>query len=401
MRHTEAAVVGAGQAGLATSYWLAERGIDQVLLERDRPGTSWLDRWDSFCLVTPNWTLDLPGFPYDGDDPDGFLLRDAIADYVKRYRDFLNAPVQESTEVRQLSRTGSGWTLQTSRGPWSARSVVVATGAFPFPSIPPCGRDIGSGLLQLHSQSYRRPSDLPDGGVLVVGSGQSGAQIVDDLMIAGRQVWFSIGRSGHVPRRYRGRDTTVWLSEIGFMDMVVTEEMRQRPSMMVSGRDGGKDLNLRAFGREGVHLVGRVVGADGSKLVLAGNVADILDGADAVAMQVKGQVDRFISEHDIDAPTPEIEAIDWVPEASPPRLDLRAEGITTVIWATGYRHDYSWIDAAVFDERGYPRQHRGVTAEPGLYFIGLHGMHTTGSGLFSGVGGDARYVVEHLAGTLS
>ena len=371
-----------------------------MLLERDRSGDSWLDRWDSFCLVTPNWTLDLPGFPYDGDDPDGFLLRDAIADYVKRYRDFLNAPVEEAIEVQELSRNGSAWTLQTNRGVWSARAVVVATGAFPFPFIPPLSGDLEAGLLQLHSQSYRRPSLLPDGGVLVVGSGQSGAQIVDDLMIEGRQVWFSIGQSGHVPRRYRGRDTTVWLSEIGFMDMVITEEMRQRPSMMVSGRDGGKDLNLRAFGRDGVRLLGRVLAADRSTLTLAANVSDILDGADVVADQVRGQIDRYISEHGIKAPAAEIKPIDWVREAAPSSLDLEAEGISTVIWATGYRLDYSWIDATVFDERGYPKQHRGVTAEPGLYFIGLHGMYTAGSGLFSGVGADAKHIVEHLAAAL-
>ncbi len=393
-------IVGAGQAGLATSYWLAQRGIDHVLLERQSSGASWQDRWDSFCLVTPNWTLDLPGFPYDGDDPDGFLLRDAIADYVKGYRDFLNSPVEELTDVQEVSRVGTYWTLRTSRGAWSALAVVVATGAFPFPSIPPLASDIGPGPLQLHSQSYRRPADLPDGGVLVVGSGQSGAQIVDDLVLAGRQVWFSVGQAGHVPRRYRGRDTSAWFKEIGFMEMLMTEEMRQRPSMMVSGRDGGKDLNLRAFGRDGVRLVGRVVAVDRSTLTLAGNVADILDGADAIAAQVTGEIDRFISEHEIDAPAAEIETIEWIPELAPLSLDLEAEGINSVIWATGYRQDYSWIDAAVFDERGHPRQHRGVTAEPGLYFIGLHGMHTVGSGLFYGVGADAEHIVEHLAGTL-
>jgi len=262
MERVEVAVIGAGQAGLATSYWLAERQIEHVLLERDRPGNSWHDRWDSFCLVTPNWTLSLPGFPYDGDDPDGFIPRDAIADYVTRYREFLNAPVQESTEVLRISRRDGGWILNTNRGDWFAGSVVVATGAFPFSFTPPVAKSIHPDVLQLHGGEYRQASALPDGGVLVVGSGQSGAQIVDDLAIEGRDVWFSVGHSGRGPRRYRGKDITAWFKEVGFSDMPVNEEMRQQPSIIVSGRDGGKDLNLRAFGRDGVHLLGRVLEAD-------------------------------------------------------------------------------------------------------------------------------------------
>jgi len=236
----EVAVVGAGQAGLATSYWLAKREIDHVLLERDRSGDSWRDRWDSFCLVTPNWTLDLPGFPYDGDDPDGFIPRNAIADFVAQYRDLLNAPVRESTEVSNLRPSGEGWTLTTEGREFLARVVVVATGAFPFLSIPPVANSIRSDLFQIHSQKYRRPSALPEGGVLVVGSGQSGAQIVDDLVIEGREVWLSIGQSSRGPRRYRGKDMAYWLREVGFTDMPMTEEMRQGASIIVSGRDGGR-----------------------------------------------------------------------------------------------------------------------------------------------------------------
>ncbi len=397
MDRVAVAVVGAGQAGLATSYWLAEHGIDHVLFERDRPGDSWRDRWDSFCLVTPNWTLKLPEFPYQGDDPDGFLPRDAIADYVARYREFLDAPVQGSTEVTSLGPSGDGWTLTTNRGDWSARSVVVATGAFPFPSVPPVATSIHPDLLQVHSQKYRRSSALPDGGVLVVGSGQSGAQIVDDLVIAGREVWFSIGQSGWAPRRYRGKDMAFWLQQIGFMDMPVSEEMRQRASIMVSGRDGGKDLNPRGFGRDGVHLLGRVLEADRWTLRFSDDVEAVLDGADQVASGLQDQVDRHIAEQEIDAPAEDIEAIDWAPGTTPTRLDLRSAGINTLIWATGYRYDFSWIDADLFDHRGYPDQQRGVTPVPGLYFIGLHGMHTVASGLFSGVGADARHIVGHLS----
>jgi putative flavoprotein involved in K+ transport len=338
--------------------------------------------------------LNLPGFPYVGDDPDGFIARDAIAEYVARYREFLDAPVQESTEVRNLRRSDDGWTLLTDGGEWSARSVVVATGAFPFPSLPT--NSIDPDVLQLHSQKYRRPPALPEGGVLVVGGGQSGAQIVDDLVIDGREVWFSIGQSGRGPRRYRGRDITVWLKEVGFTDMPVTGEMRQKASIIVSGRDGGKDLNLRGFGRDGVHLVGRVLEAGPSTLRLSDDVEAVVDGADEVAAQLQGLVDRHIAEHGIDAPPAEAESIDWVPGVTPTELDLKSEGISTVVWATGYHYDFSWIEADIFDNRGYPRQKRGVTSEPGLYFIGLNGMHTVGSALFSGVGADAQHVVNHI-----
>lgn len=400
MEKVEVAVVGAGQAGLAASYWLAERGIGHVLLERDQTGNSWRDRWDSFCLVTPNWTLGLPGFPYDGQDPDGFLPRDAIADYVVRFREFLNAPVHDSTEVLRLSKSGDRWTVTTDRGDWSSRAVVVAAGAFPFPSLPPLVDSIDRRVEQLHSQKYRRPSALPEGGVLVVGSGQSGAQIVDDLVIDGREVWFSIGRSSRGPRRYRGKDTTYWLRESGFMDAPVDEEMRQRPSIVVSGRDGGKDLNLRAFGRDGVHLIGRVLEADQSKLRLGDDVEDSLDAADEFAAGLQGQIDRFIAEHGIDAPPANVETINWTPEATATEIDLNSADINTVVWATGYRYDFSWIDADIFNSRGYPHQQRGVTTEPGLYFIGLHGMHTVASGLFSGVGADAQHIVNHISDTL-
>jgi len=400
MEPVEVAVVGAGQAGLAISYWLAEREIDHVLLDRDRPGSSWHDRWDSFCLVTPNWTLDLPGFPYQGDDPDGFIPRDAIADYVAQYRAFLDVPVFESTEVLNLHRGDDGWTLTTAGGEWLARAVVVATGAFPFLSVPPVANSIQPDVLQLHSQEYRRPSALPEGGVLVVGGGQSGAQIVDELVIEGREVWFSIGQSGRGPRRYRGKDITAWLRDVGFGEMPVTDEMRQRASIIVSGRDGGKDLNLRTFGRDGVHLVGRVLAADQWTLELSDDLEQNVDAADQVDAQLRGLVDRHIAEHGIDAPPADVETIDWTPGPTPTRLDLNAEGISTVVWATGYHYDFSWIKADIFDNRGYPHQRRGVTSKPGLYFIGLNGMHTTGSALFSGVGADAQHVVNDIWETL-
>jgi putative flavoprotein involved in K+ transport len=223
---------------------------------------------------------------------------------------------------------------------------------------------------------------------------------VDDLVIEGREVWLSIGESAWAPRRYRGKDTAVWLKDIGFMEMRIDEAMRQRPSIMVSGRDGGKDLNLRAFGWDGVHLVGRVLDADESILTLSDNVEAIVDSADEASFQIQGQIDTHITEHGIDAPPPSVKPIKWAPGPTPTRLDLNSADIKTVVWATGYHYDFSWIDADIFGKRGYPQQQRGVTSEAGLYFIGLHGMHTIGSGLFSGVGADAQHIADHISATL-
>jgi putative flavoprotein involved in K+ transport len=402
MERNRVVVVGAGQAGLATSYWLADREIDHVLLDRARSGDSWRHRWDSFCLVTPNWTLRLPGFPYNGENPDGFILRDQIADYVERYREFLDAPVVESTEVTRLTSVDEGWHLATGNGDWMANAVVVATGGFPFPSTPKVAADIDPDVAQVHSHDYRTPSALPEGAVLVVGAGQSGGQIVDDLLLEGREVWFAVGHSARAPRRYRGKDMTRWMFDLGFGDTPIQDPaMRARPSMMVSGRDGGKDLDARAFGRDGVHLVGRVTEASGSKLHFSDDVEEQISGADAVAAEVTAMVDRYITEKDIDAPADTTDPISWSPGKTPTEVDLASAGISSIVWATGYHYDFSWIDADVFGERGYPDQIRGVTEQPGLYFMGLHGMHTVGSGLFWGVGADAEHVVGHLVNCLA
>lgn len=311
MERVDAAVVGAGQSGLATSYWLADRGLDHVLLERDQSGDSWRDRWDSFCLVTPNWSLKLPGFPYDGDDPDGFIPRDAIADHVVSYQQFVDAPVQESTDVSGLHRSGDDWVLTTDNGDWMAQSVVVATGGYPFRSIPRLADSLDPDLLQVHSQDYRHPSALPSGGVLVVGSGQSRAQIVDDLMLAGREVWFAMGHTGRAPRRCRGRDVTAWLADMGFFEAPIEDPaMREQSSIIVSGRDGGKDLDPRAFGGDGVHLLGRILGADGMTARFNDDVDEMLDAADGMAAELEGLVDGYIEERGVNAPPADVGAVE-------------------------------------------------------------------------------------------
>lgn len=394
-------VVGGGQAGLATSYWLSHHQIDHVVIDRGRVGDSWRHRWDSFTLVTPNWMLNLPGHPYEGSDPDDFLPRDKIVEYVEGYREMIDAPLVCPVEVERVSPMDDGWRVVASSGTWDARSVVVAAGSFQIPSRPGSSELLASDVAQVHSQDYRRPSDLAEGAVLVVGSAQSGCQIVDDLQLAGREVWLSVGGAGRAPRRYRGKDTTVWFRESGLLDTPIDElpdgpDSRFSANPHVSGRDGGKDLNLRGFGRDGVRLVGRFVEANGHEMRFADDLIERLDGADRACSEIQAGVDRFIEGAGIEAPPADVSSIEWTPQDMPQLVDLMEERISTVVWATGYRRNYSWIDAPVIGERNYPRQTRGVTEMPGLYFVGLHGMYTLSSSLFWGMGADAQYVVEHI-----
>ncbi len=397
MERASVVVVGGGQSGLAVSYHLVQRGIDHVVLERDHSGDSWRHRWDSFCLVTPNQSLRLPGFPYDGDDPNGFIPRDQIAEYVERYAASFDAPVKPNTAVTAVAPRDGGWQVTSDAGEWLADAVVIATGGYQHPTIPPAGRDIDESIAQVHSHDYRNPGALPDGGVLVVGSAQSGTQIVDDLRLTGRDVWLAVSRSPRGPRRYRGRDIFLWFGELGLLDRPGEDESaRFAASVHVSGRDGGKDINLRSFGRDGVHLTGRVERATGTVLQFSDDVGERLDAADEFAAEIQQEVDEYIDGRGLDAPPDDNEVVDWVPDGTPTEVDLDAAGIGSIVWATGYHLDFSWIDPDVFGERGYPVQRRGVTAMPGLYFVGLPHMYTPGSSLFWGIGTDAEYIVEHI-----
>ncbi len=402
MEHIRVAVIGGGQAGLSASFWLKEVGCDHVVFDRGRTGDTWRHRWDSFCLVSPNWSLNLPGFPYAGDDPDGFIPRDAIAAYVEAYRRSFDPPVMDSIEVTSLRPAPGKWELVTTDGSWTADNVVVATGPFPIPSIPDLATGLDPGIVQLHSHDYRNPSQPPEGAVLVVGSAQSGCQIVDDMHLAGREVWLSVSSAGRAPRRYRGHDGAWWLRELGFIDHPIDEPpldpaVRFMSNGHVSGRDGGKDLNLRAFGRDGVKLVGRLLEATGSGARFSADLEERLEAADQGSARIESMIDEFIESHGIEAPKDDLPPVVWSPDGAPERVDLAAEGISTIVWATGYHLDFSWIQAPVFGPRDYPNQRRGVTEAEGLYFVGLNGLHSIGSGLFWGVGRDAEYVVRHLA----
>jgi putative flavoprotein involved in K+ transport len=396
-------VIGGGQAGLSVSWHLKRVGREHVVLDRGRVGDTWRRRWDSFCLVTPNCYCQLPGFPYDGDAPDGFMGRDEIVAYIERYAASFDPPCRPGVEVRKLGTSnGDGrFLIETSAGELKASHVIVSVGTHQHPNLPPWHDGLADDILGIHTHDYRNPAQLPDGAVLVVGSGQSGCQVVEDLLGAGREVHLCIGNAGRIPRRYRGRDIIHWLVDAGLYEVPVEEHpkgsaIRYEPHEHLSGRDGGRTIDLRRLALEGVRLHGRLREADGYRVRFADGLAETLDAVDAECAETLALVDEYIATSGTGAPESDLESYEWQPLPESNDLDLRDAGIGSVVYGTGYRYDFGWIDLPIFDERRYPRYRRGVSEVPGLYFVGQHWLHTAGSGLFYQVGRDAEYVVDHL-----
>jgi putative flavoprotein involved in K+ transport len=389
------------------SYCLRQRGIDHVVLERHRVGYEWRERrWDSFCLVTPNWQCQLPGFPYQGGDPDGFMVGPQIVRYLEEYAASFDPPLVEGVDVTGLRRGPSGvFEIQTDRGSLTADQVVVATGPYHTPAVPRIAERLPGDIAQIHSSQYRNAGQLPDGEVFVVGTGQSGCQIAEDLHLAGRRVHLAVGSAPRVARRYRGRDVVAWLDQLGYYDKGIDEfanadAVRLRANHYVTGRDGGRDIDLRAFAREGMRLYGRLSRIAASHAFFADDLRDNLDQADAVAESIKDSIDQFIAAHQLPAPVEERYTPVWVPPADQPsELDLDLHGVRAVVWSTGFHRDHRWVQVPVFDGRGYPTHERGVTSCPGLYFLGLPWQHTWGSGRFSGVARDAAHLAERISAT--
>jgi putative flavoprotein involved in K+ transport len=397
------AVIGGGQAGLSISWHLTRSGIDHVVFEKERAGYTWrAERWDSFCLVTPNWQCQLPGFPYQGPDPDGFMLRQEIIDYIDAFIASFNPPLLEGVTVSHL-RTDSqhGFVLETTGGVHVADQVVVAAGGYQIPFVPRCAERLPSDIVQISSSRYRSPRELPDGAVLVVGSGQSGCQIAEDLHLAGRKVYLCVGDAPRVARRYRGKDVVEWLHMMGYYELPVhdhplREGVRDRTNHYVTGRDGGRDIDLRQRAVEGMELYGRLLDVDGNCLMLDDDLAIRLDQADQVSESIKTSIDSFIAKSGISAPEEARYVPVWSPASERSRLNYRTAGITSIVWCIGFRTDYSWVDLPVFNGRGQPSHVRGVTPVPGAYFLGLPWLYTWGSGRFSGVARDAEYLAEHI-----
>jgi putative flavoprotein involved in K+ transport len=402
--HYPVIVVGGGQAGLSVSFCLKEHGVEHVMLEKTRIASSWRDqRWDTFCLVTPNWQCQLPGHPYQGPDPKGFMGRHAIVEYLETYAARFRPPVREGVEVTSLvpGRDGVGFGLETSCGFFTADQVVVATGSYHRPRIPPWARELPSSVQQMHSADYRNPQQLAAGDVLVVGTGQSGCQIAEDLHLAGRRVHLCVGSAPRCARRYRGKDVVEWLHEMGYYDIPIDEhpdkeQVRGKTNHYVTGRDGGHDLDLREFALQGMKLYGPLDAIQDGVLRFAPGLKEHLDAADDVYRSINRTIDAFVTKVGARAPIDPPYVPVWEPGTEIRSLDVRSSRVSAVVWSTGFDTDFSWVKAPVLDESGRVRHERGVTSVPGLYFLGLSWLFTWGSGRFSGVGRDAKHIVARI-----
>ena len=397
-------VVGGGQAGLAISYYLNQEGREHVVLERaPAVANAWRNqRWDSFTLVTPNFQVRMPGAEYSGSDPYGFMPLAEVVKYFDEYVERFQLPVHCRVEVFSVEKMGEEYLVRTSAGDYEAANVVIATGLYQAPKIPELSLRIPSNILQIHSMDYKNPSSLPDGAVLVVGTGQSGAQIAEELYESGRKVYLSIGSAGRVPRRYRGKDISDWFTRIGIFDTRVEElkspQAKFAPHPQISGKNGGQSLNLHQFARDGVVLLGHVSDVRSGQLIIAPDLKGTLAKVDQFESDMLKLVDAYIIRTGLCNP-PEVvpELRDGYEQEQITVLDLNAAGISTVIWATGYTFDFSLVKLLVVDSDGYPIQTRGVTRFEGLYFLGMPWLHKRKSGILFGVGDDAAYLAAHIA----
>lgn len=400
------AIVGAGQAGLAMSHALTGIGVDHLLLERGAIANSWrTERWDSLTTLTPNWANGLPGKPYDGTDPNGFMTMAELIGRFDAYADGINAPIQTETQVIGVAAKGTGYHLDTNRGPVSCRALVVATGACARARVPTLAADLPKRIIQTTPADYKRPSDLPDGPVLVVGASASGVQIARELALTGREVTLAVGNHLRLPRRYRGHDIEWWLDAIGVLDQQATEiedlsRARRAPSPQIQGGSDAVDLN--ALMSLGVKIVGRLVGLRDNGALFSGGLSNAIKNADLKMMRLLDQIDAWIIANGLESfmLDPDRPALTQAP--SNPSLFLKTDGVNlaSIVWATGFEPDFSWLTLPVFDARGR-LQHDGGVVAPGVYVLGLPILRSRRSHQISGVREDASALADHLLGHLN
>jgi putative flavoprotein involved in K+ transport len=403
MERIETVIVGGGQAGLATSYFLTQHRREHVVLERAaQAGSAWRNRWDSFTLVTPNWALMMPGVGYNGPDRYGYMPRDEVVAYFERYAERFHLSVRYSSQVLSVERLdGKGYRVQTRECAYEAENVVIATGFEQSPRIPAFASTISPEVMQLHSSAYRNPESLPEGAVLVVGSAQSGTQIAEELYHSGRKVFLSTSGAGRAPRRYRGKDVFEWLYLAGFFDMTPDKLPMPKEHFVlphISGTRGGHTLSLHQFARDGVTLLGHLRGAANGKVLVAPDLHENLAKADGFELMAKQMIDGYIDANGLDVPPEGLPQLrDGYEQAVTQELDLKAEGINTIIWATGYSVDYSLVKLPVRGQDGLPIQTRGVTNFPGLFFAGMPWMPSLKTGTLAGVGESAQHIARSIA----
>ena len=399
---TEVLVVGGGQAGVAMSEHLGNAGIDHLVLERGRIAERWRsERWDSLVANGPAWHDRFPGMEFPKTGPDGFPGKDEVADYFAAYAEKIDAPIRCGVEVTAVRRIDgqSGFRAETSAGVIEAEYVVAATGPFQIPVIPPLIPDT-AGVEQMHSSAYRNPDQLSAGAVLVVGAGSSGTQIADELRRAGRDVYLSVGPHDRPPRSYRGRDFVWWLGVLGKWDMETPKAGTEHVTIAVSGAHGGETIDFRRLATAGMTLVGRTESYKGGLLHFAPDLADNIAAGDANYLSVLDEADAYVTRNDLDLPEePAARIIDPDPDCvtDPLRtLNLKDAGVSTVIWATGFTNDFGWLQVDAFDDAGRPKHQRGVSAERGVYFLGLPWLSQRGSSFIWGVWHDARHIADHI-----
>jgi len=395
-------VIGGGQAGLAMSHRLKERGLSHLVLERGRIAERWRsERWDGLKFQFPNWSVQLPDFPFPHSDPEAFASNGEIIKFIEDYAAFVAPPIRSGVTVTRLTKgDGARFAAETSGGTIAANNIVVATGPYQRNVVPDLLQ--GHPVFQVHSADYKNPEQLPPGAVLVAGAGASGAQIAEELLQAGRRVYLSIGRHRRMPRRYRGRDLMWWLAEMRLDQITPEERGPARLGPVISGVNGGRTIDFRNFAADGMVLIGRIETAENGVIEVAPGLAESMTNGDLVYTTFLDTVDAYVKRRRMDLPEePEARAV----IADPPcvtapltRLDLAAEGISAVVWATGYGVDFSWIDLPVIDEKGDAVHRNGISPEPGLYFLGLQWLSKMNSSFLSGVGDDAAVLADHILG---
>ena len=407
---TTTVVIGAGQAGLATSWWLSESSIDHVVLERGELANSWrTERWDSLRLLTPNWQSRLPGYTYEGDDPDGFRTMPETIELFEGYARSIAAPIQTQTTVKSLRRIDDGYEVVTDNGTWQCETVVIATGACNIAQVPKVAQSIPPTISTLTSMQYRNPHQLEEGGVIVVGASASGTQIADEIRRSGRDVTVATGEHVRVPRTYRGKDIQWWMDAAGVLDERYDEvddivRARNVPSLQLAGYADHRMIDLNSLSGIGVKLVGRLAGFNDGKAQFSGSLRNVCSLADLKMNRLLTAFDEWAAENPGSGklePSHRFEPTE-VEEFPPLLIDLERSGIKTIIWATGFRPDYSWLDVPVLDRKGYIRHDGGVVEDaPGMYLMGMQFLRRRKSTLIDGVGDDARDVTEHLVSYLA
>lgn len=408
MKYTTTIIIGAGQAGLAMSKHLSDRSIEHVLFERGEIANSWkTERWDSLRLLTPNWQSRLPGHSYSGPDPDGFMNMTEVASFLEEFASIADAPILTNTTVTLVSRRFGRYIVTTNRGVWTCRTLVIATGACNIANVPKIAGQIPTGIRQITPLEYKSPNCISSGGVLVVGASATGVQVAREIRNSGRHVMLSVGEHIRVPRNYRGTDIKRWMDTMGlldahYLDVEDLTRARKLSSLQLAGGDDHSMLDLNALTDIGVELVGRVAGLNDQQLQFSGSLANMCGLADLKLNRLLDSIDTWVSTHSTSKA--ELPAYRYEPTriTPKPRLDLKLDdgSIKTIIWATGYKPDYSWLDVPVLDRKGSLRHDGGIVDAPGLYVIGLPFMRKRKSTLIDGVGDDAGYLAGHLVSSL-